>query len=159
MFVKDFDVRTTDAETVAFLEMHGPYSQTPEGYGQLYGWLAQRGLQPSGMPGAVYLTTPGEVPEEDARWELWAPVAGDPPESAPDDAGVGVKRVPETLVVSAMHRGPYETVAPTYQEIWEYMQREGLAMDGPPMERYHSDPATVAPQDYLTEVLIPVRRA
>lgn len=157
--MKNLDVRTTDPETVAFLEMHGAYSQTPEGYGRLYGWIAQHGLEPCGMPGAVYLTMPSDVPEPDARWELWAPVAGNPEEMPPDEDGVGIKRVPETLVISAMHRGPYETLAPRYDAIWEYMSGHGYVPDGPPMERYYSDPETVAPEDYLTEILIPVRKS
>ena len=45
---------TTEPVTVAFITMHGPYAQTPEGLGRLYGWIGQHGLQPAGMPAAVY---------------------------------------------------------------------------------------------------------
>lgn len=151
-------VLTTEPMTVAFVEMSGSYSQTPEGFGLLYGWIAQHGLTPAGMPAAVYLTMPSEVPESQARWELWAPVGGDPDESVPDAVGVGIRRVPATLAVSATHMGPYETVEPTYRAVWEFMAAEGYAPAGPPMERYLSDPAEVPPEKYLTEILIPVSR-
>ena len=67
----------TDPITVAYLPMTGPYSQIAEGYGKLYGWVAQAGLVPMGMPQSVYITSPREVPEDQAEWELWAPVGAD----------------------------------------------------------------------------------
>jgi effector-binding domain-containing protein len=144
--------------TVAYLPMRGPYSQIPEGYGLLYGWVAQHGLAPGGMPTAVYLTAPGTVPESEARWELWAPLEGEPAEREPDDSGVGVKRIPETTVVAGMHRGPYETIPSAYEALWAFVTASGYEPAGPPMERYYSDPKEVAPEEYLTEVLLPVRR-
>ena len=76
-------IKTVPDETVAYLEMRGPYAQIPEGYGLLDGWVAQHGFSPHGMPEAVYLTAPDEVPEDQALWELWAPVAAPPTTSPP----------------------------------------------------------------------------
>jgi len=152
------ELKTADAQTVAYLRMTGPYTQTPEGYGLLYGWISQHGLVPSGMPHAVYLTMPADTPEEEAVWELWAPVGGNPPETEPDDSGVGVKHVAATLVLSAMHHGPYETVAPTYDEMWVWIGANGYIVAGPPMEIYYSDPNKVPPEEYLTEVQMPIAK-
>lgn len=152
------EIKVADAQTVAYLTMAGPYTQTPEGYGRLYGWISQHGLVPSGMPRAVYLTMPPETPEEVAVWELWAPIAGNPPESEPDDAGVGVKHLAAMTVVSAMHKGPYETVGPTYEEMWAWIGGNGYQIAGPPMEIYFSDPNKVLPEEYLTEIQMPVMR-
>ncbi|MDO8880518.1 MAG: GyrI-like domain-containing protein [Coriobacteriia bacterium] len=150
------EIKQSEAQTVAYLPMRGAYSQTPEGYGQLYGWIAQHGLTPAGMPAAVYLTMPPETPESEARWELWAPIAGDAAEQEPDAAGVGVRHVPSTTVASTVHTGPYETVAPTYDALWTWIAAQGYRPAGPPMEVYYSDPATVAPEDYMTEIRIPI---
>ncbi|MCE5191205.1 MAG: GyrI-like domain-containing protein [Actinomycetia bacterium] len=152
------ELKTADAQSVAFLQMTGPYAQTPEGYGLLYGWISQHGLVPSGMPHAIYLTMPPETPEETAVWELWAPVLGNPPESEPDDDGIGVKHVAAMRVLSAMHHGPYDTVGPTYEELWAWIGANGYIVTGPPMEIYYSDPARVPPEEYLTEVQIPIAR-
>jgi len=145
--------------TVAFITMRGAYAQTPEGYGLLYGWIGRRGLQPAGMPAAVYLTMPSDTLELDALWELWAPVAGEVAEVPADEAGIGIKHVPATLAASAMHTGPYDTVAPTYTMLEEWIAENGYVPDGPPVERYYSDPAEVPPEEYLTEILVPVRQA
>ncbi len=150
------EIKQSAAQTVVYLTMTGPYSQTPEGYGRLYGWVSQHGLVPSGMPHAVYLTMPPDTPEEEALWELWAPVAGNPPEHEPDEDGIGVKHMAAMTVVSAMHHGPYETVAPTYDEMWAWIGGNGYQIAGPPMEIYYSDPNKVPPEEYLTEIQIPV---
>jgi effector-binding domain-containing protein len=139
--------------------MTGPYAQIPQGYGRLYGWIQQRGLQPAGMPAAVYLTAPAEVPEADARWELWAPLAGNPAEEGAEVGGISIKHVPEMLVATTMHRGPYDTMAATYEALWEFVAAEGYEVAGPPMERYHSDPNTTPPEEYLTEVIVPLKKA
>lgn len=148
----------TEPVTVAYIPMRGAYAQTPEGFGRLYGWIGQHGLQPVGMPAAVYLTMPSETPEPEAIWELWAPIAGTAEEAGPDASGIGIKHVLATLAASAMHKGPYETVEPTYAMLWRWIGENGYAPDGPPMERYYSDPAEVPPEEYLTEIVMPVRK-
>ncbi len=152
-------VKQTDPQSVAFIAMRGPYTQTPEGYGRLYGWIGSRGLVPTGMPHAVYLTMPSETLEDKAIWELWAPVEGNPPEVEPDATGIGVKRIAPMTVVSVMHRGPYESVGPTYESVWAWIGARSYTVAGPPMEIYYSDPAKVPPEEYLTEIQIPVAPA
>ena len=153
----DAQLKTTDPETVAFISMHGPYSQMPEAMGRLYGWVGQHGLQPVGMPAGVYLTDP-KMGEEQAIWELHAPVAGNPADTIPDQACCGIKHVDPHLVAFATHRGPYETVAKTYDELMAWIEANGFAIAGPPEELYFSDPQITAPADYLTEIRIPVAK-
>jgi effector-binding domain-containing protein len=152
------EIKTVESETVAFVEMQGPYAQIPEGYGRLYGWVAQHGMTPEGMPKAVYLTAPDQVPEEQARWELWAPVAEGTAEQPTDDSGCGVKRVGERLVASAMHTGPYETIGETYEPLGQWLFGQGYAIAGPSEEVYFSDPEEVPPEEYVTEVRFPVAK-
>lgn len=152
----DAQVKTTEPTTVAFVTMRGPYAQVPEAMGRVYGWAAQRGLQPAGMPSAVYFTDPAEVSEDEAVWEVRAPVAGSPDACEADESGCGVKCIPAQRVAAAMHRGPYETIAPTYEALAEWIAGNGMTIIGPPEESYFSDPANTAPEDYLTEVRFPV---
>lgn len=147
------ELKTTEPMSVVYVTMTGEYSQTPEAFGRVYGWAAQHGLQPAGMPMAVYLTMPGEG---EALWEVWAPVAGEPAQIAPDESGCGVKRIPAQLVASTVHRGPYETVEPTYRELGTWVEVNGYAMAGPPAESYLNDPSQGPPEEYLTEILFPV---
>jgi len=151
-------IKQTEPATVAYAVMHGPYAQIPEGYGRLYEWVGRHGLQPVGMPAAVYLTAPGETPEQDARWELWAPVAPTLSEVAATDEGMGIKTLGQETVASATHKGPYDTVASTYEALGAWIQEHNYAIVGPPREIYLSDPEKVAPEDTLTEIQFPVLR-
>jgi effector-binding domain-containing protein len=154
----EVDLKTVESETVAYLGMEGSYAQIPEAMGRLYGWVAQHGLQPMGMPGAVYLTAPDEVPESEALWELQAALAGSPSPAPPDESGCGVRLNPALTVAFAMHRGPYETVGATYEQLAHWIVAEGYQMAGPPQELYLSDPNEVPPEEYLTEIRFPVTK-
>jgi len=148
---------TVEPAVVAVLSMTGSFAQIPEGYGRLYGWVAAHGLQPVGMPSAVYLTMP-DMPESDAVWELWAPVGGDVPEAEADESGIAIRHVPGYQALSVMHIGPYDSIPPTYEAAVTWMAAQGYQMAGPPMERYYSDPDEVPPEQYQTEVLMPVAK-
>jgi effector-binding domain-containing protein len=153
----DVQLKTTDPETVAFVAMQGPYEQIPEAMGRLYGWVGQHGLQPVGMPAGVYLTDPA-AGQEQARWEVRTPVAGDVPDMPIDDACCGIKHVYPHLVAFAMHKGPYETIGTTYADLASWIAANGFEVVGPPEELYYSDPATTAPDDYLTEIRFQVAK-
>ena len=153
-------IKQTEPMTVAFLPMRGAYRQVPLALGRLYAWVSQQGLTPAGMPVAEYLSNPQVTPEDEALWEVWAPVAEQPglDEAQPGDAGIGVKRIPAMTVATVMHRGPYETMAETYESLGAWVAEQGYVMAGAPREAYHSDPAKVPPEEYLTEVSFPVQR-
>jgi effector-binding domain-containing protein len=153
----DVEIKTTEARTVGFIPMLGAYSQIPEAMGRLYGWIAQHGLQPAGMPSGVYLDDPETVPESEAAWEVRAPLASGAEEVSPDESGVGVKHVPAQLVAFGRFRGPYEEVGPAYGELAAWIAANGYRVVGPPEEHYFSDPST-PPQDTVTEISFPVMR-
>jgi effector-binding domain-containing protein len=143
--------------TVAFLVMHGAYDQAGEGFARLYTLVGRYGLQPAGMPAALYLTMPDTTPESEALWELWAPIAPGPGLVEPgDEDGFGVKRIEGATVASTMYRGPYEGIAPTYEQLTAWIAEQGARAVGPPREIYYSDPKDVSPDEYLTEVQFPV---
>jgi effector-binding domain-containing protein len=108
------------------------------------------------MPEAVYLTAPDEVPEEQALWELWAPVAGASDDRPADETGCGVKHTGERTVAYAMHKGPYEQLGEVYEPLAQWIAAQRYAIAGPPEEVYFSDPDEVPPEEYLTEVRFPV---
>lgn len=155
----DAQIEEVGRMAVAFVEMHGPYSKMPEAFRILYEWIGGRGLVPAGMPRGVYFTDPAVVPESDAAWELQAPLAGDPAEMEPDEGGCGVRHLPAHTEARVVHRGPYDSIAPTYAALGAWIAEHGFVIAGPPMEAYLSDPATTKPEDYLTEVRFPVERA
>lgn len=150
-------IKQTEPMTVAYIAMRGAYSQVGEGYGSLYGWIAQHGLQAIGMPQAVYFTSPADTPESEALFELWAPVAS-AEELAPDASEVGIKHIPSTTVASTMFTGPYDAMYPTYELLGAWIEGQGYRIAGPPSEIYYSDPEEVPPEQYVTEIVFPVAK-
>ena len=150
-------LKITRAACVAYLPMSGPYAQIPAAMGRLFGWVAREGLVPAGMPSGVYLTDPANG-EENARWELRAPLAGDLPDAPVDASGCGIKHVAAQLVAFAMYRGPYERIAFAYADIAAWIRGNGYAVDGPPEELYCSEPTTPS-EETLTEIRFPVAKA
>lgn len=151
-------IKELEAETVAYMAMTGPYDQIPQGYGALYGWVAQHGLQPTGPPEAVYLTPPEGDDSGLAKWELWAPVAETGDIDA-NDAGIGVKHVPDRTVASTMYRGPYDGIEETYRSLGQWLSGQGYSLAGPVEEVYLSDPTDTPVEESLTEIRMPVMAA
>lgn len=150
-------IEHVDPTTVAYVAMRGPYSKMPEAFGALYAWVSSHSFVPSGMPRAVYFTNPATTPEDEAVWELQTPLSADAEEMPPDEAGCGVRHATSCEEAVTLHRGPYELIEPTYRELAEWIARNGYTISGPPAEVYLTDPASAAPEDYLTEVRIPVQ--
>jgi len=153
----DARIDHSDPMTVAFIDMQGPYEQIPEAMGRLYGWTAQHGLQPGGMPRAVYFTPPDEITDDGPLWELQAPLAADAPDQGPDESGLGIKHLPGATHAVATHLGPYDTLSETYDQLGQWVVGHGLTMAGPPEEIYLSDPDEVPPEKYVTEIRFPVQ--
>jgi len=153
------EVKMTEPVTVAFKQMSGAYSQIPEALKSLYVWAATHFMQPAGMPSAVYYTAPEETAEEDARWEVYTPLARDSKPRDPDKKGCGVKHVGTHLVAATMHKGPYDEVSDTYLALAAWVEDNGYRMAGPPEESYLSNPKDTAPEDYLTEIRFPITKA
>lgn len=149
-------VERTEPTSVVFVVKRGPYAQIPASFGRLYHWAQSAGHAPSGMPSTVYLSGV-DVPEEQAEWELRAPLSDEPRPFGPDSSGLGIKRIEPHLVASALHRGPYDSVGPTYSALLEWIAENGYEVDGPFEEAYLNDPGETSPEEYLTEVRIPVR--
>jgi effector-binding domain-containing protein len=151
-------VKETQPVTVAFIEVRGHFDQIPAAFGRLYDWIGERGYEPSGPAIAVYHTIPGQVPDEELRWELRSRVSGDVPECGPDAGGLGVKRLEAALVAAVMHKGPYEELEQVHEALMQWIEQNGYETSGPPEEAYFNDPSKVAPDELLTEIRLPVRR-
>lgn len=151
-------VQRTQPFTVAFQQMEGSYDDIPAALRRLFGWAEPRGHQITGMPMTVYLSGT-EVPEAEAKYEVWLPIEDGATQFGPDESGLGIKPVDEMDVAVARHVGPYRTIGQTYRGMRSWMRDRGYTFGGPPMEAYLNGPADVASEDeYVTEIMIPVAR-
>ena len=73
--------------------------------------------------------------------------------------GLAVSELPREYVATTQHRGPYEDLHHAYRELLEAVSQQGLKPGGPWRELYLVTPPDVLPEQYLTEVQLPVERA
>ena len=141
-------IKETAPMTIAFIEKKGPFKQMPESIGMLYGWIGQKGFVPSGPPSGVYFI-----------WEARSPIAGELPEIAPNEHGLGVKRIGSQLVASTLYQGPYDQVHSTYEALMAWIHKNGFEISGPPEEVYLTDPSVTPPEKLMTEIRFAIKKS
>ena len=65
--------------------------------------------------------------------------------------------LPGCLVATITHRGPYETLEKTYNQLFQWFPTSGFTPQFPMREYYLNDPAHVPSEELLTEILWPVQ--
>lgn len=55
-------------------------------------------------------------------------------------------------------KGPYSQLTSVYAKLNQWIDESGYQLSGPPMEVYLTNPGMTSPDDYLTEVYLPVKR-
>ena len=98
-----------------------------------------------------------EYREDDADISVAIPIAR--PAERP---GAEVVLLPATDAIATVHKGPFDTIGAGYQRVFAEASRRSLEVQLPIRERYlkgPGDPDSPGPEDYLTEVVVPVRAA
>jgi AraC family transcriptional regulator len=118
----------------------------------VFGYAQRHGLAITGPPFARY----PEVGMGSLVIEGGVTVAA-PPTTAPGD-GIEVLAISAGRAVVAVHRGPYDNLPASYQEIEKWMRDQGLTAAGAPWETYLTDPGERPdPATWETEIVQPVR--
>jgi AraC family transcriptional regulator len=118
----------------------------------VFGYAQSNGLAITGPPFARY----PEVGMGSLVIEGGITVA-ELPSTALDD-GIEALTIPAGRAVTAIHRGPYDNLAESYQEIEKWMRDQGLSAAGAPWETYLTDPGERPdPATWETEIVQPVR--
>jgi effector-binding domain-containing protein len=110
---------------------------------------SRQGVMVTGPPFALYHGTPTETVDVEA---------GFPTASALEAEGdVRPGALAAGRAVEAMHVGPYDTLAQTYEEVVRWAREQGLQPGRDMWEEYLTDPtADSDPATWRTRVLVPV---
>lgn len=71
----------------------------------------------------------------------------------------GTKDLPGCLCAMGVLKGSYEQLPSIYSKLNQWVEKEKFEVNGSPFEIYLTNPADTAPEDYVTEVYIPVKKA
>lgn len=134
------------------LPFTGSYDSHEVVIGSLMETASAQGFELVGPMLGIYYNSPMDTPEDSLVWEVGFEV----PDSMEVAEPLVVKKWLFTKVAKAMHTGPYENVAETYPQIFEFIGKKNLMSAGPMLERFLSDPLIVAPEELQTEIWVPV---
>ena len=98
----------------------------------------------------------GEYKESNVDVEVQKTVRGD----YPDTEHVKFKTMPAVQVASAVCKGSYDQLNEATAAVVSWVESNGYVFDGPSFSIYHVSPhETANPEEYVTEVCYPVRKA
>jgi AraC family transcriptional regulator len=118
----------------------------------VFAYAQQHGLAMTGPPFARY----PEVGMGSLVIEGGVPVAEAP--STPLTGGIEALTIPAGRAAVAVHRGPYDSLPESYQEIEKWMRDRQMSAAGAPWETYLTDPGERPdPATWETEIVQPVR--
>ncbi len=148
-------IKKVPAQAVASVRDNVTIPGLAQLFGELFGYLGQRGLGPAGPPIGIYYDE--EFCEGPIDVEIAAPVAG----SVPEGERVKLRELPAIeQAASIIHEGSYEDVGSTYSQLLQWVEANGYRIAGPVREVYLQGPeADRDPSTYVTEVQFPVERA
>jgi effector-binding domain-containing protein len=113
----------------------------------------RNGVAATGPIGSVYISV--DCDEHGGLVEVFLPVSGTVTIRNP---AIEVKTIPGATVISALHKGAYQTLGMAHKRMYEYLQEGGFESAGAPRELYLNDPAETPEEDLLTEIQYPVRK-
>jgi effector-binding domain-containing protein len=157
--------RTLEAKTISLKEVaafsycciphKGPFTEIENIIMKLTHAIQEQKVTPAGMMIGIYYNSPEVVKFEDLEWEIGFPVAARVSVQKPLEK----KQWEHTLVVSAVHTGPYEQTGQTILKMMEWMQDNKLVQSGPVLERYLTMPGPdTRPEDLRSQLWIPCRK-
>ncbi len=153
------DVRIVEVPTLKVLGAagRGKYQIIPELLGRVFHYAMSRGVQFGGPPLFVcHEKSVEEVmkanEEGTAEVEVAIPVVGD----VEGSADVKAYELPGGKMARIVHKGPYDKIEPTYNELWDWLGKNGKKLNGNVREVYLNDPNTTPPEELLTEIYAPI---
>lgn len=151
----DVEIRDVAERKLAALQHQGAYYEIGKTFQSLYAMIGSRGLFPHIAHGvALYYHDPSETPEKELLSH--AAVTMKDATEVPED--LETLTVPSGAAAVLTYKGPYAGLP----KVWEHLYATWLPQSGraprneAPYEVYLNDPTNTAPDDLITEVVVPL---
>lgn len=144
-----FEIEEKEVEPVlvAAKRMQGKYSDCGEGF-QAIG--KRLGFKINGKP--LLLCHDTEYKEEDADFSACMPVSG-----GKSRDGIEVFELPAGKAITLVHKGPYDRLRVSYEQVFAHIAAKGYVVQSPTREVYLKGPGMIFrgnPNNYLTEIQV-----
>ena len=127
-------------------------AEMASGFGEIIGFMAQNQVEAAGPPLSIY----SSFNETVTAFDVAIPISETDAARIDFDGSVKSGSTPGGKALKAVHTGPYDQLAATYQSLYAHAAAEGLNV-GLAWEYYMNDPGETAPEDLVTEVYISLR--
>ena len=119
-------------------------------FGEVYGYIQQRGQQPAGMPFSRYHSMDGDTVDLECGMPVASAIEG--------EGRVQAGELPAGTVATVTHMGAYDNLPQTWSALTEWIGSQGLQPAGAPWEIYVTDPGAEPDQSkWRTDIFFPVR--
>jgi AraC family transcriptional regulator len=151
----DVAVKRLEPLRVAYVRHVGPYNQVGKAWGKLMMWAGPKRLL---GPHMVRLGISHDDPEITAPQRLRYDAALVVPDSATGSGEVAIQQIPGGDYAVVIHRGPYDRLGQTYAALCGmWLPASGReARDAPPLEFYRTSFEQAPPEEFLTEICLPL---
>lgn len=151
----DVAIRDLPPLRVAAMAHHGPYMDIGTTFERLYAWAAARGLvRPDTRSFALYYDDPESVPADRLRSEAALLIDG----PIPEGGTVRALGIPGGRHAVLVHKGPYAELERPYRWLYrDWLPSSGhTPADRPCVEEYLNDCRKLPPEEWLTEIRLPL---
>jgi len=118
-----------------------------ESYGKIGQYLQELGEMPTDIPFVGY----HNMDMQNLDVEIGFPVAS----ALPEREGIKAGLIPAGYAVSSVYRGPYQEMAPLYNDMAAWIDTNGYFPAGPVYEHYLNGPG-FPESELLTKIVMPV---
>ena len=148
----DVQIKQVPAQLALVVSKRVKMAEVAQGMGAAFGTL----MRHAGATGARFVGPPfslyPEMPGEEFTFLVCMPVA---PGAVAGD-GVELEELPAVEAATLLYKGPYDGMTSSWGRLMEWVGASGRRPGGPLREIYLGDPETTAPEDLLTELVVPL---
>ena len=147
---------TLPPRTVIYLKGHAKWDNAfdtlVDAHKSLRLYFDKQGIQPNGLAMTIYTET------DDTGFDFLAalPITAVPPNPPKGDIAVG--QAPSGKALKFVHRGSYDAIDMTYEEITDYLDDNGLEAKDKFIEEYVTDILKTSPDNLVVKIFVPVKQ-
>ena len=115
--------------------------------GELYELIIKHKYKTTGAPMSIYHDR--EFSPENYDVEIAVPVV---------EVNENTRELSGGLCATVLHKGPYSELTSVYTKINQWTEKNGYKIINAPYEVYLTNPGTTSPENFMTEVYVPVEK-
>ncbi len=153
----DFETKKIPNQKLAVINFKGSIKDIDLLVAKLMDWVENNKIETEGQPFIIYYSPRYKVKEGDVVFDIGIVIKEDSGSYGEDL--IRIVDLFEHEVLSVIHKGSYENIMDSYEQLVDYAQNNELEIIGSPKEilirsKYNSE----YPENYLTEIQLPIIR-